>query len=76
MMMRMAAGTMMGGMLLAGAVTTLAVGAGAVGTVLLVRRLCEERRGWRQDAAADPAPMTDTGPLPGGDAGLGEGMAT
>jgi hypothetical protein len=68
MMLRMAAGTMMGGMLLAGAVTTLAIGAGAVGGVLLVRRLCEERRGWRQDAAIEPDSLAD--PLPNLDPGL------
>jgi hypothetical protein len=63
MMLRMAAGTMMGGMVMAGVVTTLAVGAGAVGTVLLVRRLCEERRGWRQGAAAEPMdPVVDPDP--------------
>ena len=68
MMLRMAAGTMMGGMLLAGAVTTLAIGAGAVGTVLLARRICEERRGWRQDAAIEPDPLPDA--MPDMDPGL------
>jgi hypothetical protein len=63
MMLRTAAGTMMGGMLLAGAVTTLALGAGAVGTVLLVRRLCEERRGWRKDAAVEPEPLEPLEPM-------------
>ncbi|MGG5886181.1 hypothetical protein ACLF3G_03510 [Falsiroseomonas sp. HC035] len=70
MMLRMAAGTMMGGMLLAGAVTTLAIGAGAVGTVLLARRICEERRGWRRDAAIEPDPLPDA--MPDMDTGLAD----
>ncbi|MGK7862256.1 hypothetical protein [Falsiroseomonas sp. E2-1-a4] len=55
MMLRMAAGTMLGAMMVAGAVTTLAVGAGAVGAVLLARRMCEERKGWQDGAKAEPA---------------------
>ncbi|OYW09892.1 MAG: hypothetical protein B7Z53_02035 [Rhodospirillales bacterium 12-71-4] len=54
MILRMAAGGMMGAVAVAGAVTTLALGAGAVGTVLLARRLCEERKGWRDGAKAEP----------------------
>ncbi|MBU8537694.1 hypothetical protein [Falsiroseomonas tokyonensis] len=56
MILRMAAGTMMGAVVLTGAAATLALGAGAVGTVLLARRLCEERKGWKDGAkdAAEP----------------------
>ncbi|MDP3418747.1 hypothetical protein [Falsiroseomonas sp.] len=53
MMLRMAAGTMFGAVMVAGAVTTLAVGAGAVGAVLLARRMCEERKGWQDGAKLD-----------------------
>jgi hypothetical protein len=63
MLLRMAAGTMTGLVVATGAVVTLAVGAGAIGAALLARRLCEERRGWRdgaEAAAAEPAPQPGT----------------
>ncbi|NKE47443.1 hypothetical protein HB662_21880 [Roseomonas frigidaquae] len=56
MILRMAAGTMFGAVMVAGAVTTLALGAGAVGSVLLARRLCEERKGWQDGAKAEAEP--------------------
>lgn len=59
MMLRMAAGTMMGAVMVAGAVATLAVGAAAVGAVLLARRMCEERKGWQDGAKAEPEPSLD-----------------
>lgn len=56
MILRMAAGSMVGAVVLAGAVTTLALGAGAVGAMLLARRMCEERRGWQDGAKAEAGP--------------------
>ncbi|MBU8545021.1 MULTISPECIES: hypothetical protein [Roseomonadaceae] len=54
MILRMAAGGVLGAVMVAGAVGTLAVGAGVVGSVLLARRLCEERKGWQAGADAGP----------------------
>ena len=62
MILRMAAGGVLGVVMVAGAVGTLAVGAGVVGSVLLARRLCEERKGWQ--AGADAAPETPMEPEP------------
>ncbi|WP_439595286.1 hypothetical protein [Falsiroseomonas sp.] len=59
MILRMAAGTMMGAVVVTGAVATLALGAGALGSVLLARRLCEERKGWQDGAKAEAEPPMD-----------------
>jgi hypothetical protein len=66
MILRMAAGGALGAVMVAGAVGTLAVGAGVLGSVLLARRLCEERKGWQAgaDAVPEPALGTSTGPEP------------
>ncbi|MGX9962809.1 hypothetical protein ACVFYP_05770 [Roseomonas sp. F4] len=63
MILRMAAGSVLGAVVVAGAVTTLAVGAGVLGTALLAKRLCEERKGWQDGAQA--APETELGPVTG-----------
>lgn len=55
MILRMAAKTMLGAVAVVGAMTALAAGTAAVGGALLARRLCEERKGWKKDAAAEPA---------------------
>ena len=68
MFIRMAAGTMAGLTLATGAAVALTIGAGAVGAALLARRLCEERRGWKEDAADAPSPETPLMPEPGPDA--------
>ena len=68
MFIRMAAGTMTGLALATGAAVTLTVGAGVVGAALLARRFCEERRGWKDDAAEAPSIDTPLMPEPGPDA--------
>lgn len=68
MFIRMAAGTMTGLALATGAAVTLTIGAGVVGAALLARRLCEERRGWKEDAADVPSPETPLMGEPGLDA--------
>lgn len=53
MILRLATGTVLGAVAVAGAATTLALGTAAVGGLLLARRLCEERKGWQQGAATE-----------------------
>ena len=50
MLIRCAARTMAGGMILTGLVAGTVFMAGGVGAALLARRLWEERKGWKQDA--------------------------
>jgi hypothetical protein len=62
MLIRCAARTMAGGMLLTGLVAGTALLAGGVGAALLARRLWEERKGWKQGAeSAEPPPMAEPG---------------
>ncbi|NGM18776.1 hypothetical protein G3576_02040 [Roseomonas stagni] len=68
MLLRMATGTMMGMAVATAATMTLAVGAGAIGAALLARRLCEERRGWKQDADEAVAAPLDEAMEPGPEA--------
>jgi hypothetical protein len=55
MLIRCAARTMGGMLLLSGLATGLAVTAGTVGAALLAKRLWEERKGWREGAGAAEA---------------------
>lgn len=58
----MAPAVMMAGLTVAaGAAMTLAAGAAAVGGAMLVKRMREERKGWRE-GAADPVPPEDIPP--------------
>ena len=62
MLIRCAARTMVGGMMLTGMVAGTALLAGGLGAALLARRLWEERKGWKQDAdSAAPPPMAEPG---------------
>ena len=69
MLLRCAARTVMGPMaiagglvLAAGAAATLALGATALGGAMLVKRMREERSGWRDADAAGPAPADHVTP--------------
>jgi len=57
MLIRCAARTMGGMMVLSGLAAGLALTAGTVGAALLARRLWEERKGWRDSG---PEPHADT----------------
>ncbi len=65
MMIRCAARTLGGAVLLSGLAAAATVAAGGIGAALLAKRLWEERKGWRDGASAtDPMPEAMGEPAP------------